>query len=462
MKRILFVYTRAGAPLEHAFPRIAAVAELHVLAITPLPTTTQSEWRHLTASIVDRSRDELQADALVDAIVERAREIGAEAVMGLSEFTLLAISAAAERLGLRSAGPNIRRSRDKRLMRDTWRAAGVPIPVYRRIDTAEDLHAAFAAMRPPLLLKPAWGAGSVGQTILREESDVAPAWETIANALARIGTQGFSERYDLDAYRNFLVEEIVAGSSEGWYPPDSGYGNYLSVEGLVVDGRYHPICITSRIPTIPPFTELTNNAPCVLPEALQRRIEDVARRSVDSLGLQTCGTHTEIKLCAGGEMVLIESAARFAGMLITKQVEHVFGIEPIGTLAKALLGEEVALPERMLTRGSGAAASVAMIPADASGNAWTTTPVWDSRTVDLRPLVSPASTIEVARGMTLADGTRIPRYEAAMGAGNWAGTFYVTAPDADTLLSDVYRILNGLEALLNAQQAGAELTTAQR
>ncbi|WP_346137229.1 hypothetical protein [Lentzea roselyniae] len=46
-------------------------------------------------------------------------------------FGVLLVAHVADRLGLAGAGPNIVRARDKRLMRETWRDAGVPIP--RRI-----------------------------------------------------------------------------------------------------------------------------------------------------------------------------------------------------------------------------------------------------------------------------------------------------------------------------------------
>lgn len=445
MKRILHVHAPGGAPLEHAFPRLSACGELHVLAVGPLPETTQAQWRPNCTTVTDRSDEALSGESLVTAIVDHAQALAADAVVFLSEFMVLAVAEATQRMGMPGPGRGALFSRDKRLMREVWQETGVPIPRFRRVDSEGDLYRGFSELRSPLLLKAALGAGSVGHLILRDRLDLASARDRVVQAMRASWVGG--ERYISDADERVLIEEIVEGSTDGWYDVP-GYGDYLSVEGIVAGGSYHPLCITSRIPTIPPFTELSNNAPCVMPEHLQRRIEEVARRAVDSLGLDTCGTHTEIKLSYAGQLYVIESAARFGGCMVTKEVEAVFGIDPITALTKILLGEKPELPSQMLLEGEGAAASLALIPASADGKPWTSTPVWNSQTANLAELVSPRSSIEIIPGLSIADGTRIPPYDPSAGADNWAGIFFLTAPDASTLLSDCYSVLDGLEAHL--------------
>jgi biotin carboxylase len=445
MKKIIHVHAPGGAPLEHALPRIAACGELHVLAVTPLPKTSEDEWLPWCAGVVDRSSEGLTGEALVAAIVDHARVLQADAIICLSEFVVLAVAEATRRLGMAGPGSGALYSRDKRLMRERWQEARVPIPSFRRVRSEVDLRRAFTELRPPLLLKSALGAGSVGHIVLDDKSQLPPAVDKVLRAMRASPAGG--ELYLGHADEQMLAEEIVEGTAEGWYETP-GYGDYLSVEGLVVSGTYHPLCITSRLPTIPPFTELSNNAPCVMPEPLQRRVEAVARQAVDSLGLDTCGTHTEIKLSAGGELFVIESAARFGGCMVTKEIETVFGIDPISSLTRALLRESVDLPSRMLIHGKAAAASLALIAANASGKPWTTTPTWNSRAAGIAELVSPGSTIELASGLSIPDGTRIAPYDPSLGADNWAGIFFLTAPDAGTLLADCYSVLDGLEAHL--------------
>jgi len=256
-----------------------------------------------------------------------------------------------------------------------------------------------------------------------------------------------NELYALGTQTQWLVEEIVAGSTDGWYA-EPGYGDYVSVEGIVADGVYHPLCITGRLPPVPPFMEVASTAPCALPEPLQRRIEDASRAAVDALRLDTCGTHTEIKLRADGELAVIETAARFGGVLITKEVEHVFGFDPIGALVRELLGERVDYPDRMLIDGHGAAASLAPIPADSAGNPWHTTPLWQPSTVHWPALLSPSSTIEQAPAFGGEAGVPVRAFDPAGGSGNWLGLFFLTATDAATLHRDCSAVLDGLESAL--------------
>jgi biotin carboxylase len=447
MSRILYVYVKGGAPLEHAFPRLAARGELHVLALMPLPEVAEGEWRPHCAEITELQGEVPRGDELVDLVVNHAKEIGAEAILTLSEFAVLLVAHAATRLGLVGAGHGVVRARDKRLMRETWRAGRVPIPRFRRVDVEEDLFDAVTELTPPVLLKPAWGAGSVAQLVLESTVDVASAWSEVADALVKGGEAGMNELYQSGTDADLLVEEIFTGSTDGWYE-QGGYGDYVSVEGIVARGVYHPLCITGRLPSIPPFTEVASTAPSVLALPLQRRIEDVSRQAVDALGLDTCGTHTEIKLAADGGLTVIETGARFGGVMITREIEEVFGLDPIAMLVDELLGRRVDYPAQMLVNGGKAAASVAVIPTDATGVPWRTTPIWAPGSVDWSRILSPGTEIEQVKAFSMPEGERVPAYDPSGGSRNWLGVFVVIAEDADTLLRDCNAVLNGLELAL--------------
>jgi biotin carboxylase len=419
-----------------------------MLALREPPTGGEDVWRPVCASIVEAWHEPRAAEELVAQIVEHARHISADAVLTLSEFAVVAVARACRALGLAGPGPGVLRSRDKRLMRATWEHAGVPIPRYRPVATLTQLRQALDQLSLPVLLKAAWSAGSIGQVIIERPEDAASAWPEIRNVMTMAHEQlGLVELHEDDAVDAFLVEEIVRGSTSSWYDV-TGYGDYLSVEGIVARGTYHPICITARLPTIRPFTELCNVAPCVLPEQLQRRIEATARLAVDALCLDTCGTHTEIKLAANNELFVIESAARFGGATIAKEVETVFGVDMVQMLARELLGEHVEYPPEMLVAGSGAAASVAVISTNSEGTPWTRLPVFDSRRVDWSTLISPATAVEVVRSQTVPDGTPMPAFDWSKGSSNWAGILFLRAPDSRTVLRDCYSILDNLEHAL--------------
>ncbi|KAA2253913.1 ATP-grasp domain-containing protein [Solihabitans fulvus] len=448
MRQILFVYVRGGTPLAHSLPAIAACGALHVLAIVPLPSVETELWRPLCASVTELDGPPPTGDALVELIVGHAERVAADAVIATSEFAMVPVAEAATRLGLRGAGPGVLRARDKRLMRDTWADAGVPVPGYRRVASLRDLRAGCAELTPPLLLKAAWGAGSMGQAELGGVEDAERVWAAANAAVGRVRATGIGELREAGTDATFLVEEIINGSTSGWYETDKRYGPYVSVEGIVSSGTYHPISLTGRMPTVPPFIEPANLAPCVLSEQLQRRVEKVATIAVDALELDTCGTHTEIMLGPDGELTVIESAARFGGCMLVREIEDVFGLDMISMLTRELLGERVEYPERMRTAGTGAAATLAMIAADSAGRPWRDQRIWDDRELDWSTLVSAGTSVSVVEQQTLPRGTLIPRYDPSDGALNWAGIFYLRAADAETLLRDCYGILDNLHLAL--------------
>jgi biotin carboxylase len=445
-KRILLVHSQSGPPIEYALPRLAARAEIHVLAFQPLPAGTEE----FCASVIPAHERRLKGDDLVDAIVEAAGWVGPDALCGLSEYTVIPVALAAERLGLPGPGAGAAASRDKRAMRAAWAKAGVPQPAYRPVASAADLRRAFRELRTPLLLKSAWGAGSTAQLVISAEEQIEPAWEEVRTVMKTADAADVVMLELPGAENDFLAEEIIPGTTRSWWEDGSGYGDYLSVEGIVIEGVYHPVCITSRLPTIPPFMELCNIAPCELPLPLQREIEAVARASVDALGLRTCGTHTELKLMADGGLALVESAGRFGGATVLRQIEHVYGLDLVGVVADALLGLPTDVPASMLTQhqATGAACTLSLVATNAVGDPWSQDLVWDSRVVDWASLVTPGTSVEVVPGKTIPDGTPMPKYERSGGKMVLGGVLYLTATDAATLVHDAYAILNGLEDAL--------------
>jgi biotin carboxylase len=243
---------------------VAAQAQLYVLAVSPLPAAGSGDWRELCSGITECWADPPRGEALVDVIVAEATAVAADAILCFSEYLVLAVAQACQRLGLRGPGPRVRAARNKLLMREAWAAAGIPVPRFRRVDSQARLAATVAELSGPVLFKPAWGSGSIGQVVIRSAAEVPRAWSDLTTAVQANHSLGLVEWYEVDAPQQLLVEEIVNGSAEAWYDR-AGYGDYLSVEGIVVDGRHHPICICGRLPTIPPFTELSSNAPSVLP-----------------------------------------------------------------------------------------------------------------------------------------------------------------------------------------------------
>jgi biotin carboxylase len=293
-------------------------------------------------------------------------------VLTLSETGIVAVADACKQLGLRGPGPGVLASRDKMLMRERWREAGLPQPAFAPVRSRDDLVAAAGRIRRPFLLKPSWLAGSLAQVLIEDGSDLDAAWRKATEALGRVGRAGVRDFLRAGGGPQFIAEEIIEASTEPWYDV-LPYGDCLSVEGLVVGGRYHPVAITARMPTLPPFIEVGFHSPAALPEEAQRRVEVLARAAVDALDLEFCATHTEIKLQAGGGLCLLESAARLGGSMIARLVEEAFDVDLIGLQAGTLLGRaDTMLPERLLISGRTGrfVASLMVMAADSSGRPW--------------------------------------------------------------------------------------------
>ncbi|WP_234439601.1 MULTISPECIES: PEP/pyruvate-binding domain-containing protein [Streptomyces] len=446
---MLLVHGVGGPPLEYALPKVAAHAEVHVLALTPLPGARRGLWRPLCASVVESPRTGAAGDGpeLVELIERRAREVGADAVLTLSEFAVVAVALACEALGLAGAGPNVVAARDKREMRRVWQRAGVPVPGFAPVLDEHGIEEAFGFLRPPLLLKSAWGAGSTGQVTVTTPDEAVQAWRDTSALMRATANEGYGELHVAGTHGDFLLEELVTGSAEGWFT-EPGWGDYVSVEGIVADGVHHPLCISGRLPTVPPFTERGSVTPVALPAELQHRIEDVVRIAVDALGLDTCATHTEIKLGADGQMWAIETAARFGGVLITRQAEDAHGLDMIGMLVRQLLRRPVEYPSRMLTEGRGAAASFVVLPVDEAGNTWRRDVLWDFTRVDWRSLLSPDSVIQLVPELSHANGTPVTPYASGEGGLSRAAVCFVNGPDASTVVEDCRRIVKALPAAL--------------
>lgn len=258
MSKVLLVHAKGGPPLGHVLSRTAARAEVHLLALSALPPSVAGAARGLCASVVTPA-DAERAD-LVSLIVTRARAVGAEAVLTFSEYAVVAVAEACETLGLAGAGAAASLARDKRLMRRTWHRGGLSQPEFRAVDTEADLHEAARALRFPLLLKAAWSAGSTAHQIIRAPHEVSAAWRRSREVMAESAQLGYAELHVAEAQGHFVVEEIVTGTAADWFE-EPGWGDYVSVEGVVADGTFHPVCLSGRMPTVEPFTERAGITP---------------------------------------------------------------------------------------------------------------------------------------------------------------------------------------------------------
>lgn len=269
--------------------------------------------------------------------------------------------------------------------------------------------------------------------------------------MAESAQLGYAELHVAEAQADFVVEEIVTGLATDWFD-EPGWGDYVSVEGVVADGVFHPVCLSGRMPTVEPFTERAGITPALLPPEAQERVVALAREAVDALGLSNCGTHTEIKLGADGRMWLIETAARLGGAMTVPQIEEVFHLDLVGMLVDHLLGRPVDWPQQARTpaQASGAAGSLVVLAVDGSGEAWQDLRVWDFPVVSAGVPLSRGSELSVVTESSLADGSVVPVYDPAAGANTMAALCLLSAADPRTVLRDFEALVDALPRVLPA------------
>ncbi|MFD9541373.1 PEP/pyruvate-binding domain-containing protein [Streptomyces sp. NPDC060022] len=449
MSCVLLVHDRGGSPLEYVVPKVTAQAAVHVFAVAPLPQARRGLWQPLCVTVQECGLGD-GGKELVEQIKDRAAEVGADAILTFSEFAFAAVAQACEDLGLAGAGPGAKAACNVLGVRGIRHRAGVPVPGFARVGGEGAIKEAFGRLRPPLRLKSAGGTGESGQAMLFTEQDAVAQWRKAKALKPSRTSEGYGDPRTEDLAGDFFLEELVTGSTEGWFE-NPGWGDCVSVEGIVADGIHHALFLTGRLPAFSPFTEGGSVTPVALPELLQRRIERVVCEAVDVLGLDTCATHTEVRLGAGGRLWVIGTAVHFGGVLIAREAEEVYGFDMIAMLVRQLLGRPVRYPRRMLTDGYGAAASLVVVPADEPGRTWPPgEPVWDFTAVDWPAILAPDTSIQLVPGLTDPDDAYEAAYGTHSGGRSRSAVCFVTGRDAGTVLADCTRVVQELPALLGS------------
>jgi ATP-grasp domain len=445
VNRILYVNVIGGPPFDYVIDRLRTFGEIYVLQ----PEAMSAEEERQLRSLVDHVQfvSELPPAGNFQAvIIDYARRIGATLLFTFDEFYLRDVSEAAAKLGLRGPGPRVGCSVNK-------------VEIYRRLErfdllkraylAATDAESILTAQIPiPFVIKPSECAGSLGVFAVRTEAELRALPERLAQAersVERVAdTMASNERLRGQA---FIREGMLIGDAGAWFGPGTPFADYISVEGMVLNGRYHPLAITQNFPLLDPFIETVSLSPTTLPMALQRKIIDRLRPCIESFELGTCGTHTEIKLLQDQEFAVIETAARFAGWSIVPQISSVFGIDPVGELIANLLDPTHTFElgfEDIYDRRAGAAATINLLPINDDGRPWER--VVFRQAPDLASVIEPGSQAVFTPYITLGDP--IEPLSVMDGAWNSFGKAYLTARDVSTLCEDIRSVRRRLRHLI--------------
>nr|WP_090885861.1 ATP-grasp domain-containing protein [Evansella caseinilytica] len=283
--------------------------------------------------------DKGEARAALD-IINIAKMFAVDAITTNNELFIVPMAKACEELGLRGAGYEAaKRARDKNLMRESFNQAGLTTIESRRVNNVDDFKQAVEEIKLPVVLKPTYLASSLGVTLIDKDCDPVEKFLATEKALEKLAVP---KSVTFEA--KYILEKYIEGCGKDWRD-DEGYGDYVSVEGLMVNGEYVPIVINDKTPLVFPFTETSHITPSTLDHEAKEIIYDTAKKANEALGLNYCATHTEIKLMKDRKTGVIETAARFGGWNIVPQAHTSLGLNFPALLADILInGYSAKLP----------------------------------------------------------------------------------------------------------------------
>ncbi|GHH87122.1 carboxylase [Streptomyces sulfonofaciens] len=222
-----------------------------------------------------------------------ARE-GFEGIMACSELAVPLVARVARSLGLVGLDEETALVvRDKSLMRERLRDAGLPVPGFVALGAPEEWQRA-RGLRTPLVVKPATGYSSFGVVRVDDADDleatVHQVWKLSGGELG----------YGGDGH-TVIVEEYLDGPE-------------ISVESLVHQGEVRVCAINYKgeMPG-PYFEEVRFRSPAPLPPDVLADVERQVVAAHAAFGVTTGATHTELRLCRGTGPFVLEMGARIGG-----------------------------------------------------------------------------------------------------------------------------------------------------
>ncbi len=303
-----------------------------------------AEGRHaLISEIADGLRVELDSpDGVLDRVLEEARRRPFSGVVATDDGTVELATRAAAALGMpHNPLAAVRASRRKDWARERLRAAGVPVPGFRRVDLREQLRPQLDGVRFPCVVKPLALAGSRGVIRADDADALVAACRRIESIVATLS--------DDEEGRFLLVEDYIPGVE-------------AALEGILRAGVLKVLAIFDKPDPLegPFFEETYYVTPSSLSSATQRQVRARVAEACAAYGLREGPIHAELRINGDGVWIL-EIAARTIGGDCARLLRFGTGrsLEEI-VLAHAIGGDV------SIERAAGAA-GVLMIPTGRAG-----------------------------------------------------------------------------------------------
>lgn len=247
-------------------------------------------------------------------VLQRARLNQINGILTSSDLPVRVVAAVNEELDL--SGINMKAAEictNKFLMREHLRTHGFLFPKYKQLKSEEDI---IDVDFFPAIIKPLDSSGSRGVKRVNSVQELLTAIPS---------SRAFSKS------NSILVEEFIDGPE-------------FSVETLSQGSQTHIVSITEKWVKGKEskfFVEDRHIIPANISQELEREIQQIVLRFIQTLDLGDSPTHTEVKANQNGVYIL-ESGARLGGDFITSDlVPLATGVDMLENAVKISLGEKI-------------------------------------------------------------------------------------------------------------------------
>ncbi|WP_169789822.1 ATP-grasp domain-containing protein [Actinoplanes subtropicus] len=279
------------------------------------------------ASALDELTDFAEVHDITGVHTDPVAGLGLAGIVTFSEAQIRRTADIARHAGLSYLSPSAAVAvTDKYVQRTLLRQAGVPGPRFHALSGPADLPAALTEVGLPAVLKPRAGAGSAYTCRV----------DSLSEASGRLSEFPPGE---------FVLEDMLPGDPS---VAGSGFGDYVSVESVIVAGRVRHVEVTGKFPLAPPFRETGYVVPSTLSALWRHAVLEAAEAAVRALGVTVGVTHVEVKLTPNGPRV-IEVNGRLGGY-VADLVRRARGIDLVRLSLSACLGHPVYVPEPVYRR----------------------------------------------------------------------------------------------------------------
>ena len=251
----------------------------------------------------------------VDGLLKALEERPVDGVLAVGDRPTVMAAQVARLLNLPAHPPHAAlAARDKRVSREKFKAAGLPVPRTFAVPMSLDPLSILQRVEFPAVLKPTVLSGSRGVIRANDERSFAAAFNRIRSLLA---SPDVKEMRDPEA-DIIQIEQYIPGTE-------------FALEGLLERGALRTIAIFDKPDPLegPFFEETIYVTPSQVNAGIQSQITEAVTRAAQAVGLYHGPVHAECRVNSKGVFVL-EVAARPIGGLCAKMLRFERGAERIG------------------------------------------------------------------------------------------------------------------------------------